>query len=59
MGNSLKEWLGVDKSEECPYLQDGGYVSCSIETHEVERELLELVGPVTILLQMMLQVQSG
>ena len=39
-------------------LQDRGDVSCSIEAHEVERELLELVGPVFILPQLSLQVQT-
>ena len=44
---------------ESDYLKDGGYVSCPIETHEVEWQLLKLVGPVVILLQMALQTQTG
>ena len=44
---------------ESDYLKDGGYVSCPIETHEVEWQLLKLVGPVVILLQMALQTETG
>ena len=41
------------------HLKHGGYLSCSIESHEVERQLLKLVGPVLILHQVSLQTQTG
>ena len=41
------------------HLYDGGYVDGSVEPHKVERQPLELVGPVLVLLDMLLQVQAG
>ena len=48
-----------ERGERRENLQDRRDLNCSIEAHEIEGELLELVGPVLVLLQMTLQVQTG
>ena len=42
----------------CIYLDNSCYISLSMESHEVERQLVKLVCPVVILGQVVLQVET-
>ena len=56
MGRKVREQKVPSTNSHIPYLNNSFDINCSIETHEVHRQLLKFVCPVFVLFYVPLQV---